>query len=122
MAKADWPDREIFVGGELTCVYCGFDGTLSPLAAHQMLIDHVRPRDKAGLYWDSPDNKVVACCACNFLKRQWDGRFDPAKFDGQSKEDIIASAKKQIQAYYERWGSDYEAMIQEARAKRGKNA
>jgi hypothetical protein len=120
MAKADWPDWELFVDGGVTCEYCGFDGTLSPLAAHQMLIDHVRPRDKAGPKADSPDNKVVACCACNFLKRSWDGRYDPGKFAGMSKADIIASAKKQIQAYYARWGSDYEAMIQEAKAKRRK--
>ncbi len=118
MAKAEWPDWKILVDGKLTCVYCGFDGTVSPLAAHQMLIDHVRPRDKAGPDWDSPDNKVVACCACNFLKRQWDGRYDQAKFEGKSKEDIIASAKKQIQANYERWAADYESMIQEVKPNR----
>ena len=36
-----------------------------------MTIDHVRPRDKAGPNWDSPDNKVVACGECNFIKRTW---------------------------------------------------
>jgi hypothetical protein len=113
MAKADWPNWEIFVRDKFKCVYCGFDGRISLLAAHQMMIDHVRPRDKAGPDWDSPLNKVVACGECNFIKRTWDGRYKAAAFDGRNTTDIIASAWENIRSHYQRWDPDYEAIIQE---------
>jgi hypothetical protein len=121
MAKADWPNWEIFVRDKFKCAYCGFDGRVSLLASHQMTIDHVRPRDKAGLNWDCADNKVVACGECNFIKRNWDGRYDATVFSEKSTYDIIASAWKSIQAHYQRWDRDYASIIQEIELGRCRN-
>lgn len=87
----------VWVSGKFRCVYCGFDGMTSVLAAHQMLTDHIRPRCKDGT--DDKENLTVACCSCNAIKAEWDRSvYSPVKYENAPVEKVLLDAKGHIDA------------------------
>jgi hypothetical protein len=123
-------DRELFIRDNCVCVYCGFDGKISPTAWHQIIIEHVIPlrckgseRKKHALDVDA--NKRVACCTCNNFKRVWDKKYDEATLPGTLPEQVsraIADATKFLREQrYAEIDSDYEPMMEEIRMRGAKS-
>src|SRR5579885_3401444 len=113
-------DRAIYVRDKCVCVYCGFDGTSSVLAWHQLVIDHVIPlKCKDGDRLKSPlnveVNKRVVCGTCNSVKRGWDKKFDNTPLITPTPErvnDAIEQAKKYVlDKYAAEWDTDFENMM-----------
>ena len=105
---------KVWVASRFTCVYCGFDGLSSVLAAHQFTVDHIRPRSRGGT--DVAENLAAACNCCNFIKAEW-GRsvYDPARFENKSTADVLKAAKTYIETWYGKWDNGYKMMMEEAR-------
>jgi 5-methylcytosine-specific restriction endonuclease McrA len=104
---------DVWTNGKFQCVYCGFNGMSSILVAHQMVVDHVRPRCRDGR--DDKDNLVVACCACNPIKAEWDRSvYDPAKFENVLAVAVRQSAKNYIDSWYQKWNPGYLEMMKRA--------
>lgn len=113
MSRNEWGlNRNTWARDRFVCRYCGFDGTVSLLAAHQLTVDHVRPRAKGGT--DDLENLVTACCACNGIKAEWDKRYDPASFADKTTAEIFEAARKYLRDWYKLWDPGYQRMLDEA--------
>jgi 5-methylcytosine-specific restriction endonuclease McrA len=113
MAEHAWGlNWKPWVQGKFRCVYCDFDGTTGLLAAHQLTVDHIRPKCKGGT--DEPNNLAAACCACNGIKADWDRRiYEPAAFAGKPSVDVLKAARDFVQDWYRKWDPDYETMLRQ---------
>ena len=104
---------EVWVNSKFTCAYCGFDGMMSVLTAHQLTVDHVRPRCRDGK--DDRENLRAACSSCNSIKAEWDRSvYDPAYFESRTSDDVFLAAKNYVQEWYKKWDRGYTRMIEEA--------
>jgi 5-methylcytosine-specific restriction endonuclease McrA len=104
----------IWIRDKFQCRYCGFDGLASLVSAHQMVVDHVRPRCRDGN--DDSDNLVTACNCCNLIKAEWDrSQYNPEDFEHRPPSDIFQEAKSYIDRWYAKWNRGYELMMGEAR-------
>jgi len=114
MPENEWGlNWRTWVKGKFRCAYCGFDGTAGLLAAHQLTVDHIRPRCHDGT--DDPENLAVACCACNGIKAEWDRQiYHPVSFAGRTCDDVLNSARQFVQDWYSKWDPEYELMLREA--------
>jgi 5-methylcytosine-specific restriction endonuclease McrA len=117
----DYTDRIIYIKGKCICVYCGFDGSRSVLAWHQLLIDHViplrcKPSDRVRSGLNVEENKVVACWTCNNAKRPWDKKYYDANPDRPFPERVaeaLESATQAIRRYYAIVDTDFEPMMKQ---------
>jgi hypothetical protein len=104
---------DIWIRDKFRCTYCDFDGLSSLLAAHQLTVDHIRPRCRSRN--DSCDNLVTACCCCNSIKAEWDrSHYDPEKFENRPASEVRDKAKAYIDKWYEKWNPGYAKMMEEA--------
>jgi 5-methylcytosine-specific restriction endonuclease McrA len=118
---ADYPDRPFYVKGECVCVYCGFDGRLSVLAWHQLVIEHVIPLQcKQAERKNSPRNidvnKRVACQKCNEVKKGWDKKYNDGTPHAPTPKEVeraLKSASEYIRERYAIMDADFEPMMKE---------
>ena len=104
---------DVWIKAKFRCAYCGFDGLSSILAAHQLTVDHIRPRCRDGR--DNEENLTAACCCCNAIKAEWDRSvYEPTEFENRPAADVFARAKTYVDEWYQKWNPGYLKMIDEA--------
>jgi len=95
--------REVYVGGDYECVYCGRE-MLADFAAWMSLeVDHLIPVSAGGN--DSLENRVCSCNVCNRMKHA----YVPEGHESMTREQIIEDVRAKVLERRKVWKDSHES-------------
>ena len=86
------------------CDYCGVDLVSSHAAYYAGMIDHLLPQAKYPQFTEDEDNYVLACAACNSVKKVWDplgAGEDPVDMLKNHRDKLVERVRREFESKWD---------------------